>query len=148
MKLLSKITGLFSLAFIMSSFSHSPGGEGFEVYLNNRLIIQQFGADVQQVKSIQLTKESASEKLTIKYYHCGRCGLNRTVIVKDQSDRALKTFHYPNTTNNSAMEVPLKDILTMKGITSLKLFYSSDQLPRGRDVLAINTSAKDAVAVR
>lgn len=144
MKLFSKIPVLISL-IVLSSFTALPGGEGFEVYLNNKLVIQQFGSDIQQVKSLSLTKSSMNDKLTLKYYHCGRVGKNRIVTIKDAQDKTIKTFHYPDTTPVSAMEIPLKEILNVKGITSLKIFYSSTELPQGRNVLAINTGSSSVV---
>ena len=129
------------LVIISSSFDFNPGGEGFEVYLNNKLVVQQYGDKMNQVSSLGLERLSAGDKLVIKYWHCGRSGRNRVVLVRDASEKTVKTFRYPDTTPVTGMEVPLADIVSRKDSKPLRLFYSSDQLPKGRVLLELKTAA-------
>lgn len=137
MKTLKKIPLLAGLLIMASSFNLSPGGEGFEVYLNQKLMVQQYGNEMNHVSSLSLDRAAPSDKLVIKYYHCGRSGKNRIILVKDMNEKTVKTFRYPDTTPLTAMEVPLKDIVTYKDYKPLKVFYSSDQLPKGRVLLEL-----------
>ena len=76
------------------SFGRTKGGEGFEIYLNSKLLVQQFGKDVNTVKTIQLEQASANDELSIRYYHCGQAGKNRTVTIKDEQNKTLKEWHF------------------------------------------------------
>jgi hypothetical protein len=63
------------------------------------------------------------------------------------NEKTVKTFRYPDTTPLTAMEVPLKDIVTYKDNKPLKVFYSSDQLPHGRVLLELKMTGT-AIASR
>ena len=135
-KIISKITVLSAITFMLSAFLPMPGGEGFEIYLNNKVLVQKFG-NFNQVNNIELSKISTSDKLTVKYYHCGKTGKNRIVSVRDNQNRVLKSFRYPDTTPVSAMEVPIGEILRLKGTNAMNLFYSSSELPAGRTLVTM-----------
>ena len=109
------------------------GGEGFEVYLNNKLVMQSHGESINDVKTLDLKNSSPGDKLTVKYFHCGKIGKNRVVTLKNAANTVIKTFRYPDTQSNSFMEVPLKDIHV-----PARLFYSSTELPKERALLVLN----------
>ena len=125
--IISKPMALVVICAILSSFSPKPGGEGFEIYLNNKVVLQQYGGDMNTVKSLQLTQSSAADQLTVKYHHCGKIGKNRIITIKDGQNKVLKEFRYTDAaTPVSAMAINVKDILSLKkGSSTLKLFYSS-----------------------
>ena len=140
----SKTTALVAVSAILFSFSPTPGGEGFEIYLNNKVVIQQFGSDIKNQKSLELNPSSPNDKLTVKYHHCGRVGKNRVVTIKDAQNNVLKEFRYADAaTPVSAMSVPVKDILALKKASSntLRLYYTSSELPKGRMLVNITTAA-------
>ena len=142
--IISKTLALVAVFTALFSFSHKPGGEGFEIYLNNKVILQQYGSDMNQVKSLQLNQASPDDKLTIKYHHCGRIGKNRVVTIKDGQNNVLKEFRYADAaTPVAAMSVPVKDMLNLKKGSSptLKLYYSSSELPNGRMLASITTKS-------
>jgi len=118
---------------LLFSFTARPGGEGFEVYLNNKLVIEAHGAGIDDVKTLDLKNSLPGDKLTVKYFHCGRIGKNRIVTLKNAANKVIKTFRYPDTPTNSSMEVPLKDIHV-----ATRLCYSSTELPKERALLILN----------
>lgn len=138
----SKTIALIAICTTLFSFSPKPGGEGFEISLNNKVILQQYGGDMNTVKSLKLTQSSASDHLSIKYHHCGKVGKNRVITIKDGQNKVLKEFRYADvTTPVSAMAINVKDILNLKKRSStVKLFYASSELPNGRVLASINTS--------
>ena len=141
--IISKTMALVAVCTALS-FSHKPGGEGFEIYLNNKVILQQYGNDMNTVKSLQLNQSSSNDKLTIKYHHCGRVGKNRVVTIKDGQNNVLKEFRYADAaTPVAAMSLPVKDMLDFKKGSSitLKLYYSSSELPKGRQLVSITTKS-------
>lgn len=142
--IISKTLALFALAATLFSFTPKPGGEGFEIFLNNQVVLQQFGKEMNSVKNLDLGQASSNDKLLIKYYHCGKAGTHRVISIKDGLNNVLKVFRFTDAANPVAtMSVPVKDILSLKkgNSNTLKLFYSSAELPEGRILTCIKTGA-------
>ncbi len=134
------IISMMLLGVATTLLSFSPyGGEGFEISLNGKVLIQRFGSDINKANSLQLDQSAASDKLTVKYYHCGKVGKHRTVTIKDALDKVVKTWVFTDSNEpTSSMSMYVKDILTLKkGNNILKLYYSSTELPNGRLLAAI-----------
>lgn len=139
--IISKTMMLVAIGATLLSFSPKPGGEGFEISLNNKVVIQRYGSDINAVNNLQLNQSASNDQLIIKYHHCGKVGKNRIVTIKDGQNNVLKEFRYADVfTPVAAMSLPVKDILSLKkGNNSiLKLYYSSSELPNGRLLTTIN----------
>jgi hypothetical protein len=133
--LISKSMMLLAICAALFSFTNKPGGEGFEIYVNNKVVIQKFGNEINTVQSLQLNQYSLNDQLTIKYHHCGKVGKNRIVTIKDGQNKVLKEFRYADAaTPVAAMALNVKDILNLKKGTSstLKLYYASSELTKER----------------
>ena len=141
---IKKAAILLMMAFTLFSFSTLPGGEGFEVYLNNKIIMQRFGNQLNSPQSIQLSDAAANDEITIKYHHCGRVGKNRVLTVKDSQDKVLKEIRFADVNVPvSGMSCKVKDIISLKKGNNniLKLYYSSTELPNGRLLASIVTGS-------
>lgn len=104
-----------TICVTMFSIIPNPGGEGFEISLNNKVVIQQYGTDMINLKSLQLSQVSPDEKLPIRYQHGGKICRNRVVTIKDEQNKLLKEFRYADdATPFGAMPVNVKDILSIK----------------------------------
>ena len=85
-----------TMAFLVaaSSFIYSfvtpMGGEGFEIYLDNKLVLQQFNREMKEKKNIQLTAVNSKSELKVKYYHCGMAGKSRTLELKNADQKTLR----------------------------------------------------------
>ena len=130
----SKTVAFVAICVTLFSFSPKPGGEGFEISLNNKVVLQQFGSQMDAVKSMSLNQGSYNDQLTIKYHHCGKVGKNRVVTIKDGQNKILKEWHFADaSTPVAAMAINVKDILALqKGNSRVNLYYSSSELPKGR----------------
>jgi hypothetical protein len=137
---------MLSVCFTLLSFTNHKGGEGFEIYLNKKLVLQQFGTQANAVKSFQLDQSSANDELTVKYYHCGQPGKGRSITIKDGQNKILKEWHFADAgTANATMSCKVKDILGLKkgnGTVTLNLYYSSSELPKGRQLASIVVESK------
>ena len=140
---------LITLSSVLFSFTLKTantvfGGEGFEVYLNNKLILQQYGKNMETVKSIQLDQSASNGELAVRYYHCGQPGKGRVITIKDEQNVVLKEWKFGDAKDASAkISCSVKDILALPKIKAGKkvnLYYTSGQLPNGR-LLAVITSA-------
>ena len=145
---LSGVLFSFSVKTI-SSYKNNFGGEGFEVYLNDKLVLQQYGKDIDQVKSLQLDQGISNGQLAIRYYHCGRPGKGRVVTIRDQQNVVLKEWKFGDAKDASAKVCcNVKDILALpklKAGQKVNLYYSSNELPKGRLLAILTTANKNAV---
>lgn len=138
--IITKAMMLVATAAALLSFSPNFGGEGFEILLNGKVLLQQFGKDLNTVKNLELSQVSASDRLTIRYYHCGHVGKNRVVTIKDEQDRILKQWRYKDSESSvSEMLCTAQDIITLKkaGNSVFKIYYSSSELPGGRMLASV-----------
>ncbi len=145
-KLISKTFALLAIAATLLSFSpNSPkgnayGGEGFEILVNGKVVLQKFGDDMNNVRFLELTKTAPTDKLSIKYHHCGKVGKNRMVTIKDGADNVIKVWRFTDVaTPVGEMSCSVQDLMSLKkGRNSvLKLFYSSTELPKGRQLASV-----------
>ena len=141
-KVVKRLAGL-ALCALLFSFSTEPaGGEGFEIFLNNKVVLQQFGNSMKTVKTLSLDHASPDDQLAIIYHHCGKFGKDRVLIIKDQKNNTLKKWNFKD--EGARMTCKVKDLLGLQKGNShlLKLYYSSSELPEGRELVVINTGAK------
>ena len=134
----------------LSSFSPMPGGEGFEIYLNNKLVLQKFNADMKKIPVLQLDKRNANDQLSVKYHHCGKIGKDRVITVKDEKNKILRQWRFADvSTVMGAMTCNVKEILSLEKLSAnqLKLYYASTELPEGRQLVTIEFAEK-SYAVR
>ena len=135
--------------FSFSSTKNNFGGEGFEVYLNDKLVLQQYGKDMDQIKNLQLDQSASNGQLAIRYYHCGRPGKSRIVLIKDEQNVVLKEWKFGDAKDASAkVSCSVKDIVTLPKIKAGKkvnLYYAASEMPNGR-LLATITSVNKSVA--
>jgi hypothetical protein len=146
---------LLALSGVLFSFSYKTadalfGGEGFDVYLNNKLILQQYGKDMETVKAIKLDQSVSNGELSIRYYHCGQPGKSRVITIKDDQNVVLKEWKFGDAKDAAAkVSCSMKDIFTLPKIKAGKkvnLYYTSSQLPNGRLLVTLVPSTKSVAA--
>lgn len=149
---------LIALSGVLFSFSvktaetifinNSFGGEGFEVYLNDKLILQQYGEKMNTVKTLELDQSASNGELAIRYYHCGRPGKRRVVTIKDEQNVVLKEWRFGDAKDVSArVSCNVKDIFALpkfKAGKKVNLFYAASELPNGRLLATLTTVSKAA----
>jgi hypothetical protein len=133
------------------SFSNNRGGDSFEIWLNGKMMLQQFVHVSSAVQTLHLNAASVNDKLDIYYRHCGQVGTNRYITVKDQGDRSLKVWKFADSNgNNPAMSIKLKDIsgLKKRKDSMLNIVYSSSELPKGKVLATLDVSKETSVAMK
>jgi len=134
-KYFAQTIGLFFLLLSTSLFSFKAplGGEGYHILINNKLIMEHYGSDL-NVKTLNLKQYPADATVTIKYFHCGKQGKNRSVTVKDENNTVIKVWKFADASDlNSGISCSVKEILALqKAHEHLNLFYASSELPKGR----------------
>ena len=142
---IKSLAGL-ALCAVLFSFSSAPaGGEGFQIFLNNKVVLQQFGNDMKTVKTLNLDQAAPDDQLAIIYHHCGKMGKDRVLTIKDEKNTTLKKWNFKD--EGSRMTCRVKDLIGLQKGNShvLRLYYASSELPGGRELVAINTGAKGLV---
>jgi hypothetical protein len=143
-KAAKKLAGLIFCATLFS-FSSGSGGEGFEIYLNNKVVLQQFGSNMNTVKTLKLDQAAANDEIAVRYHHCGRVGKNRIITIKDEQDKVLKQWKFSDASDAAnRMTCKVKDIMGLKNSkgATLKLYYSSSELPKERQLVSISLGMK------
>jgi hypothetical protein len=132
---------LLTLCVTLVSFSGRPGGQDkFEIYLNHKLILEQYVSQTMTPKYLTLHQSNYNDQIDIFYNHCGKIGKQRRIVIKDEQDRILKKRDFADASfNDGNMNWKVKDIMDLqkdRNLTKLNLYYSSAEIPAGR-LLAI-----------
>src|SRR5690349_4464397 len=132
------ITGAILL---LQAFTAKAGVDVFEIYLNNKLLFQQAGNKPFTLQSLQLNNSNINDELVIYYNHCGESGKHRSIAIKDEKGNIIKEWKFSDANEvRSAMRIPVKELLQLdKSYThaNLTIFYSAQQLPKGRTLSAL-----------
>ncbi len=135
---------LLLLGIGLPSYRSALGGEGFQVYLNQKLIMQKFGKELAQPALLQIDP-SQEQQLRIIYHHCGKAGKNRQLTLRDESEQVLKVWKYANSSQPaSPMELNLAAVAQTgqsKARGKWSLHYNSSELQNERQLLVIEKSA-------
>ena len=146
MKAILKWTTLTMVTLFFSAFAPKPGGEGFEIYLDNKLLLQRFGNQINTVQSLQLDPQSTGQ-LTVKYHHCGKAGKNRVIAIKDAQNNILREWRFADVKDPyDKMNCSVKEILNLKKnsrSSTVNLYYSSSELPSGRVLASLVLPSKN-----
>jgi len=139
----STITRLSILlaGLVLFSFTSPRGGDRYEVYLNKKLIFQEFVSLANNPKSFQLDRNNYSGEIDVVYSHCGEAGKNRIIKITDTDNKVLKQWTFGNGKDHkSAMNFQVKEMLLAQKdspVGKLNLYYMSDQLPKGKLLTSI-----------
>jgi hypothetical protein len=136
---------LFALPIALLSFSSPKGGEGFEIFLDSKLVLQQFGKELTTVKSIRLERSISNSQISVRYFHCGQTGKNRSITIRNANNKILKEWRFADASASSlaskdpSMNFKVADILGLQKNNpgQFGLYYSSDQLPKGRQLATL-----------
>ncbi|MGZ8537249.1 MAG: hypothetical protein ACXWV9_03250 [Flavisolibacter sp.] len=140
------ITGLCIFLF---SFSGKRGGDSFQIYVDGKLVVEQYVSIAKGVQSLQLGQLSSKEKIEVYYSHCGKIGKSRVISIKSADNKTLKVLKFADTEKKSFMTCQIKEILALQKNKSAKLnlYYSSKELPEGRLLAVINSAETKTASV-
>ena len=124
------------------TFKAIAGGDSYQIYLNNKLILKQYVTRPLNIKSLQLDKANSNDQLVIFYSHCGQTGKGRSIAIKDDNGKILKEWKFANATgSNESMVIPAKELLQLAKNnikTHLTLYYTAQELPKGRMLTSVD----------
>jgi hypothetical protein len=136
--------GILTTVVLLFSFNNrNAGGEGFEVYLNDKLVLQQFGHKSPSSNMLDLEQAKPADKISVKYYHCGKVPKNGLLSVRNDKSDILKKWNFIVRKQTTAdVNCKAAEILNLETKqTTMQLYYSSTDLPGGRLIAGIRTPA-------
>src|SRR5689334_7640748 len=93
-----RITAVWLLILIgaasIISFTSPSGADSYQVYLNNKLVIQEYVTTTSGPKSLQLDKNDYNGEIEAAYNHCGTPGRNRKITITDLSNHVLNEWKF------------------------------------------------------
>lgn len=131
-----KIFTLITLSLTAFSFTTKFGLDGYEIYLNNKLILKQYVNQPVSLRVLQLDKASESDMLGIKYTHCTNKGpgTGRSIVLKDEQGNTLKKWAFADATGSDFnMTIAVKELLQLEKKNTrheLSLHYTARELPK------------------
>lgn len=143
---------IFSLLAMICAafFSFAPlkGGDSFQIYLNGKLVLDKALYKNKEIQSLQLPQSAATDKIEVYYNHCGRTGTNRSMSVKDDQQKTLKTWQFADGGRNMTVLLKeLRDVQRSSKAGKVNLYYSSKELPGGQLLASVSINNR-AVATR
>lgn len=145
---------VIAFLYALSGFTTRLGGEGFEMFRNSKLLLQQFGNNMKEIRTLTLEDITASDKITIKYYHCGTEGKNRHLIIRGSDNKEIRNFQFSNVSSDTpGMSFHPAEILNGKSKSQseiIHVYYRSDEIPNGRLIVKLRllVTATDNLAKR
>ena len=139
------LASLLILSIALFSFSSPMGGDVFQIYLNNKMVLQEFVHNSKGVKSLNLDNASLNDQISVHYSHCGTIGKSRHIALKNDDGKVLKQWNFADADGKVAgMTISVKDVVSVQkanGGNSVELYYSAKELPRGMQLASINMGA-------
>ncbi len=144
----TKMLALLTLFATLTSFSGNFGGDSYQLYVNGKLVLEEYVHGQKGVKTVALQQANANDQVSVVYSHCGQAGKARNITLRDGKNKILKQWSFDDAGNGSKsamMTCKAKDIFEVKkssGLDRLNLYYTSKELPDGK-LLAYIITAKD-----
>jgi hypothetical protein len=139
-RIAAKTLALLAVCATIFSFSTYRGAHSFRVYLNDKIVLEQYVGAKEGAKTFELGKANYNDKLSVYYNECGQVGKGRSIAIRDENNKTLKEWRFADASSLAPdMSCKVGEILDLqknKG-GKLQLFYSSKVLPEGQLLAAI-----------
>ena len=140
-----------ALCAFLFSFSVRPGAHSFQVYLDSKLIIDQYVNSKMEAPKLWLDPAENYSQLIVKYNECGRTVTGRKIAMKDDNDKILKEWRFEGAASGykESMTCKVKDIIALKqkGSNALRLFYSSNEFREGQEIAHVFIGSQPKTAL-
>lgn len=131
----ASLLAVLLMGWVFTAFSPKLGLDGYEIYLNERLILKQYVNQPLNLRTLNLDKASPQDLLWIKYNHCtikSGAGNERMIVLKDDRGHELKRWNFANSpSENKPMKVSVAELRQLENEHAghqISLFYKSKEL--------------------
>lgn len=142
-----KLLGLVIFSTVFSSFSGKMGGDSFKIFIDKKVVVQDYVSHSSSIKSFQIDASKSNSQVDVYYSHCGKTGTSRKLIIKDAENNVLKQWNYPDA-DATSVSCKVKDLLSLGKVNDagkLNLYYASKEMPKGRLLAAVLVNADNKV---
>ena len=137
--------GFSSFLILCFAFRAIPGGDVYQIYLNDQLLLKQIVHEPVSLKSISLDNAKPSDLLKIYYSHCGEIGKGRSVRIVNKQGAIVKKWDF-SSSKDAAMIIPVKDVQQLKSSgEELSLYYQSNEIPKGKMLAAVRHQSANSL---
>jgi hypothetical protein len=145
------MAAMLAFSSLLFSFTPRPGGEHYRIYINKKLVVEQFVSNVARKEtSLYLNQSNINDKIDVYYSHCGQNGTARHIKLVNQQNKVVKDIQFADVSgSNAMMTFNAKDILSLqndKEAKNLQLYYYSKELPAGKLLAKIVKGSNVSVA--
>ncbi|HTF22167.1 MAG TPA: hypothetical protein VK658_29000 [Chryseolinea sp.] len=114
---------------LLASFITLPGGDSFEVYLDNDLLLKEHVYGQRASQPINLDKNSGTT-LTVSFSHCGVTGTSRSLSLRDGEKNLLKEWKFADVDPKikDPMAMPVKEVVAASAGHHATLYYKSNEI--------------------
>lgn len=123
------VAAILPLACVfLSAFTTLPGGNSFEAYLDQELILNEHLWGSRKMSTITLDKNSTST-LSIHFNQCGVTGTHRSLSIRDEQNKVLKQWRFQDVDPSvkDPMPVPVQEIAKVVLGKKTGLYYESKE---------------------
>lgn len=140
---------LAALSIVLFAFAPRPGGDSFQIYVNNKLTVNEHIYGQRETPKLSLNREAGQDQLSVNYSHCGETGTARAILLKDDQNKVLKEWRYADVekTQKDPMNFTVKDIAAFAGKNNLGLYYSSKELSKDFKLVSISFTKDSTTAL-
>jgi hypothetical protein len=145
---------LAAIWVIGNSFSAKAGIDSYQVFLNNKLVLQQSVLDPLNLSMLSISKANLNDKLVIYYAQChaaNKIGKSRRLFIRDEAGNMVKEWKYQDNEGTSGMEVPVKELLELENKftgSTLTIYYIAAGMGREQRLIAFAGTAKAATRIK
>lgn len=141
-----RFLGLSLLLVSFFAFRPVPGGDVYQIFLNDKLLLKQLVIEPIDLRTLSLEKAKPTDKLVVYYSHCGTVGKGRAIKIQNSKGEIVKQWQFPDS-EDGAMVIPVKELIQLKTAGGdLRMTYSSREIPKGRMLTSLRTTSANTVA--
>lgn len=130
------------------NFSSKAGLDSYQIYLNDKLILQQSVRDPLNISALPITKANINDKLVIYYSQCNapnKIGKGRSLVIRDAARNLVKEWKFEDAEGSSRMEIPVKELLALENKyanSTLTIFYKAQGMNRDQRLISLKSTTK------
>jgi hypothetical protein len=134
-RMMRSLASVFAIAMTAAlvSFDMKPGAHSFQVFVDNKMIIERYADHKLKAPNVQLSSENKT--LDVRYNECNRTVSGRSLTAKDNDENVLKVWRFEGSTSGlkDAMSFSVKEVqgLAQKSGNAIRIYYSSNDFPEG-----------------
>ena len=113
---------LILATLFFQGFSNKPGGDYYRIFLNDKMVVEQFLTMPKVLKALPLSAANPGDQLRIQYSHCGMAGKSRSLSLKDEKGKLLKEWKFPDT-KSTDMQLAVKEVVNASGKSNTSSIY-------------------------